>query len=164
MKILRLFVLQMLTVFVHMSANAQDATVEGNFTNVTFAIQVGTNVVTTNVDFYLTAVITNSSSVSIGKTDRDRTSLSLTDNAGHAYEFYLKRADWDNMISHRISDAILPNSAYEWPLYIDLNDNIFDKRVVPGTYELQAACEFFVPNKTYRVISNPIAVNIVAKP
>ncbi|HTV43494.1 MAG TPA: hypothetical protein VMF08_23225 [Candidatus Sulfotelmatobacter sp.] len=113
MKILHLLVLQMLTAFVCTLANAQDETVDGTFTNVVFAIQVGTNVVTTNVDVSLTAVITNSSSASISKTDWDETFLTLTDNAGHAFEFSLKRSDRDNMISHRISDAIPPNSTYE---------------------------------------------------
>ncbi|HTV43493.1 MAG TPA: hypothetical protein VMF08_23220 [Candidatus Sulfotelmatobacter sp.] len=53
---------------------------------------------------------------------------------------------------------------YEWPLYLDLNENIFDKKVVPGTYLLQAECEFFAPSKTYRVISNPVKIKILTEP
>ena len=164
MKILGVLALQMLTAFFCVSVDAQDATVEGVYTNVTFAIQAETNVVTTNVAISMKAVIKNSTGETLAKTDRDKTFISLTDGKGDAYEFSLGRADWDNMVSHRSGDAIIPYSIYKWPLYINLNENIFDKKVVPGTYVLQAACEFSVPNVTYRLISNPLVVKIVAKP
>ena len=61
--------------------------VEGMFTNVAFAIAIETNSVTTNEDFEVSAVITNSSGVSIGKIDMDKTFLLLTDGRADVYEF-----------------------------------------------------------------------------
>lgn len=162
MKIETVTLLCVLTIFVSASAFAQVPATEQNYTNVTFILTVATNVISIDSNFLMEGLITNSSKEMIGRRDIDLTYMSLMAPSGDIYHFPLMRSDYENMISHKTMDGILPDSTYMWPLSFKLDEKVDFKKNVPGTYILQATCRYFATRAlaTFYLTSNPVEVKI----
>jgi hypothetical protein len=161
MKTINIAVICVLTTFIDVSAFAQPPASGQVCTNITLTLKVATNVISIGSRFLMEALVTNSCSHIISIGDGEATSISLAATSGDVYRFSLERSDYDNLISHKRFDGIRPNSTYEWPLSFEIGGRINEKEIAPGTYALQAQCDYLgVGNEIYHMTSNPVAIKI----